>query len=96
MGGNAVLVDAITQLDPDFVRKKEWLVRLKTRKQLGIKKFVNGEEFQFHGRVYTTGLFSTRTSKTSRPLLFKPGEAKSPYPLCASTDHPLLKLKDNE
>jgi hypothetical protein len=33
-GGNTVLVDAITQLDPDFVRKKEWLMRLKMRKQL--------------------------------------------------------------
>ena len=39
-GGNTALVDAITQLDPDFVRKKEWLMRLKMRKQLGIKEFV--------------------------------------------------------
>jgi len=36
-GGNTFLVDAITQLDLDFVRKKEWLMLLKMRKQLGIK-----------------------------------------------------------
>ena len=94
-GGNTVLVDAITQLDPDFVRKKEWLMRLKMRKQLGIKEFVNDEQFQFHGRLIPPGLFITRTSKISGPLLFKPGEATSPYPLCASTDHPLMKLKDD-
>ncbi|PGH16888.1 hypothetical protein AJ80_05032 [Polytolypa hystricis UAMH7299] len=95
-GGNTVLVDAITQLDPDFVRKKEWLVRLKMRKQLGIKEFVNDEEFQFHGRLIPPGVFRARTSKFSRPLLFKPGEATSPYPLCGSPNHPLMKLKDNE
>ncbi len=95
-GGNTVLVDAITQLDPDVVRKKEWLMRLKMRKQLGIRELVNDEEFQFHGRLIPPGFFSNRTSKFSGPLLFKPGEATSPYPLCASTDHPLLKLKDDE
>ena len=95
-GGNTVLVDAITQLDPDIVQKKEWLMRLKMRKQLGIKEFVNDEDFQYHGRLIPPGFFSTWTSKSSGPLLFKPGEASSPYPLCASTDHPLMKLKDDE
>jgi len=95
-GSNTVLVDAITQLDPDIVRKKEWLMRLKMRKQLGIKEFVNDEEFQFHGRLIPPGLFRTRKSKSSGTLLFKPGEASSPYALCASTDHPLMKLKDDE
>ena len=87
-GDNTVLVDAITQLDPDFVRK-EWLMRLKMGKQLGIKEFVDDEQFQFHGRLIPPGLFITRTSKISGPLLFKLGESTSPYPLCASTDHPL-------
>ncbi len=89
-------MDAITQLDPDFVQKKEWLMRLKMQKQFGIKEFVNDEEFWFHRRLIPPGLFSTRTSKLSGPLLFKPGEATSLYPLCASTDHPLMKLKDDE
>jgi len=95
-GGNTVLVDAITQLDPDIAQKKEWLMRLKMRKQLGIKEFVDDEDFQYHGRLIPPGFFSTWTSKSSGPLLFKPGEASSPYPLCASTDHPLMKLKDDE
>jgi hypothetical protein len=57
---------------------------------------VNDEEFQFHGRLISPGLFSTRTSKLSGPLLFKSGEASSLYLLRASTDHPLMKLKDDE
>jgi hypothetical protein len=57
---------------------------------------MNDEEFQYHGRLIPPGFFSTWTSKFPGPLLFKPGEASSPYPLCASTDHPLIKLKDDE
>lgn len=44
-GGNSVLVDAITQLDSEVVQKKEWLTRLKMRKHLGIKDFVDDEDF---------------------------------------------------
>ena len=58
-GGNKALVDAITQLDPDIVYKKGWLMRLNIQKQLGIKAFMNEEDFQYHGRLIPPGLFST-------------------------------------
>ncbi|KAI9775851.1 MAG: hypothetical protein M1839_000725 [Geoglossum umbratile] len=66
------------------------------RSQLGIKEFVNDEEFQFHGRLIPPGLFSTKTSKLSGPLLFKPGKATRPYPLGVSADYPLMKMQDDE
>lgn len=84
------------QLDPDFVRKKSGLCVSKCESNFGIKEYVNDEEFQVHGRLIAPELFCTKTSKLSEPLLFKPGEATDPYPLCARTDHLLMMLKDDE
>ena len=77
-GGNSVLVDAITQLDSEIVKKKEWLTRIKMRKHLGIKDFVDDEDFRYHGRLIPTRYLSTETYSNRRPKLFKPGENKMP------------------
>lgn len=95
-GGNSVLVDAITQLDSEIVKKKEWLTRLKMRKHLGIKDFVDDEDFRYHGRLIPTRYLSTGTYSNRRPKLFKPGENKMPYNLGFSTYQQLVKVKDGE
>lgn len=49
-GGNCILAEAISRLDPTF-RDSEWLMRLRMRKHLKIKDSVDNERFSHHGRL---------------------------------------------
>ena len=95
-GGNSVLMDAITQLDSEIIKKKEWLTRLKMRKHVGIKDFVDDEDVRYHGRLIPTRYLSTGTYSNRNPKLFKPGENKMPYNLGFSTYQQLVKVKDDK
>lgn len=90
-GGNSVLVDAITQLDSEIVKKKEWLMRLKMRKHLGIKDFVDDEDFRYHGRLIPTRYLSNGTDTNRGLRLFEPGENKMLYHPGSSTYQQLVK-----
>ena len=65
------------QLDSEVAKKIEWLTRLKMRKHLGIKDFVDDEDFRYHGRLILTLYLSTGTYTSGRPELFKPGEKRN-------------------
>ncbi|KAL9635796.1 MAG: hypothetical protein Q9204_002490 [Flavoplaca sp. TL-2023a] len=49
-GGNGILAEAISRLDPTFI-DSEWLMRLRMRKHLRIKDLVEDELFFHHGRL---------------------------------------------
>ena len=49
-GGNHILADAISRLDPKFTQG-EWLLRVRMRKHLKIKDLVEDEQFSHHGRL---------------------------------------------
>ena len=61
-----------------MIQKKQWLTRLKMRKQLGIKDSVGNNDFGYHGRLIPPHAMRTGKNFSELVTQIKSGSQKQP------------------
>ena len=94
-GGNYILAEAISRVDPTFP-EREWLIRLKMRKELKIKDLVEDEDFSHHGRLMPKRPKSKEGLEPGFNLFQPVGWGPSECYLGRKADRVLNNVKDDE